>query len=233
MAAVNERYCPDSPYVVDTVGKYRNELALLLSGLSIRKYQPNEIVFHQGERGDKFFFIEKGRVVATISSSDGTEKIVAIHDANTFIGDTALDRYPYVATAVAVQESDLYVIEMSYFESSVKRHPEVAFMILESVIRKARNAALQVADLSLRSARGRVAHVLIKLSDEIGARTADGIMIEKKITHETLAGLTGLARPTLTGVLNDLERSNIILQKNHRVVILNRERLSNVVDNLV
>jgi CRP/FNR family transcriptional regulator len=149
------------------------------------------------------------------------------------VGDTALDQYPYVATAVAIQESELYVIERTRFELCVKKYPEVAFMILDSVIRKARNAALQVGDLSLRNARGRVAHVLIKLSDEIGTETEQGIVIQKKITHETLAGLTGLARPTLTSVLNDLERAKVITKKNHHVIITDKKKLLRAVDNIL
>lgn len=233
MTAIEEGYCPDSSYMIDTVRKYQRELALLLSGSPIRRYQAGEVVFTQGETGHRFYFIKKGRVMITICGGDGAEKIMSIHDSNTFVGDTSLDQYPYAATAVTLQESELYVIERTHFEFCVKSYPEVAFMILESVIRKARNALLQVGDLSLRNARGRVAHTLIKLSDEIGTETDDGIVIQKKITHETLAGLTGLARPTLTSVLNDLERSNVITKRNHHIIIIDKKRLSNMVDNIL
>ncbi len=226
--------CSDSPYVLDTVSKYPRELEILLSGSTVKKYKSGEVIFAQGDVEDKFYFIRQGRVMAIISGGDGTEKIVAIHDINTFVGDTALDHHPYLSTSVAILDSELCVIEGEHFRSCVKKHPEVAFMVLESVIRKARNAAVQVGDLFLRSARGRVAHILLKLSDEIGTQTTQGIVLQRRITHETLAGLTGLARPTLTGVLNDLERANAITKKDRRVIIItDKKKLWQAVDDIV
>ena len=222
----------ESPYVIDNVGKYQHELSLLLCGAKIRKYRANEVVCQEGEVADRFYFITKGRVRVSMSGPDGTEKIVAINDKGTLNGESSLDNRPYMMTAVTTEESELYVIENTHFVQCVRRCPEVAFMVLESVIGKARNLHSQVADLSLLKSKGRVAHILFKLAREIGTRTDDGIVIQKKITHETLAGLTGLARPTLTSVLGDLERSNVITKKNHRIIILDERKLLDVVDNI-
>ncbi len=227
-------HCPDSPYMVNMVGEYSRELDILLSRSAPRKYRSGSVVFMQGEPGGRFYFIKKGRVMVTIVGRDGSEKIVAIQESNTFVGDTSLDRYPYPATAVAIQDSEIYAVEQAHFRLCVKSNPEVAFMILESVIRKARSTALQVGDLSLRTARGRVAHVLVKLSEEIGRKTEEGIVIQERMTHGTLAGLTGLARPTLTSLLNELERSNLISKtKNSYITIVDKERLVHAVDNIV
>ena len=223
-------YSFGSPYVTDTVGKYQRELALLLSESPLRIYKSGEILFDQGDIGNRFYFIKKGKVMATMSNQHGAVKIVAIHASNSFIGDTALGQHSHYATGVTLQESEVHVIENSHFESCVKRHPKVAFLVIESLLRKACNAALQLEDLSLRNAKQRVAHVLIELSNEIGRETDVGVEIEEKMTHEILAGLTGLARPTLTGVLNDLERSNVIIKKNRLIIIIDEKKLSHILD---
>ncbi len=51
------------------------------------------------------------------------------------------------------------------------------------------------------------------------------------MSHETLAGLTGLARPTLTSLLNDFEKSGIIKKKNRRLIIIQKQKLSDIIDN--
>jgi CRP/FNR family cyclic AMP-dependent transcriptional regulator len=225
-------YLCDSPYVVGRPGKYEKELSLLLSGLKVRTYHANEVVYTKGEVDRRFYFINSGKVQVTMSGPDGSEKIVAIHESNTFLGELGLDDYPNVATAVTLEESEIYLIKKSHFESCARRHPEVALMILESVIRKARNAAFQIGYLSLLNAKGRVAHMLLTLAHEIGTETEDGVVIGKRITHETLAGLTGLARPTLTSVLNDLERSRMIKTRNRTVTIIDKQGLSDVVEKI-
>jgi CRP/FNR family transcriptional regulator len=225
-------YSHDSPYVVNTVKKYQRELSFLLSGLRIKKYRAREVVFLKGEVDHRFYFIKSGKVQLVIPGPYGTDKIMAIHGSNTFLGDVTLDGYPNVATAVTFEESELYMIEKHHFRSCVKKDPEVALMVLESVARKARHAALQIGDLSLLDARGRVAHILLMLSYEIGRETPDGMTIEERITHETLAGLTGLARPTLTSVLNDLKRSNAIVMRDRKVTIIDRQKLLGFAGNL-
>lgn len=216
--------------MVGSPEKYSHELSRLLDGSKIRKYRANEVIFRKGEVSDRFYFIKKGAVQATMMGPDGAEKIAAIQERNTFANDTGLDGYPSLATVVALEDSEIYVITKAHFESCVRTCPTVALMILESVIRKARINAFQVGYLSLLNARGRVGHVLLALAHEIGTETEEGIVIGRRITHETLAGLTGLARPTLTSALNELERSKMIKTRNHMVIIIDRQRLEEVVD---
>jgi CRP/FNR family cyclic AMP-dependent transcriptional regulator len=225
-------YLRDAPYMVGSVEKYSHELSLLLHGLKIRRYRSNEVIFRQGEVSDRFYFIKEGAVQVTMSGPDGAEKIVAIQESNTFSNDTCLDGYPSLATVVALEDSEVYVITKAHFESCVRSCPTVALMILESVIRKARVNAFQVGYLSLLNAKGRVAHVLLTLAHEIGTATEEGIVIGRRITHETLAGLTGLARPTLTSVLNDLERSKMIKTKNRTMIIVDRQGLAGAVESM-
>jgi CRP-like cAMP-binding protein len=221
-----------SAYVTDTVSEYQRELSLLLSGSPIRRCKPGEIIFAQGDVSNRFYFIKKGKFVATFSNPCGNVKIVAIHAENTFIGDTALGGHRYYATVAALEESELYVIEHAHFKSCAMKHPEVSFMIIDSLIRKARLAALQVEDLSLRKANQRVAHFLLELSNEIGREVDRGIAIEERMTHETLASLTGLARPTLTSVLGELAAQGAITTRDHRFIILDKKRLADIVGDI-
>jgi CRP/FNR family transcriptional regulator, cyclic AMP receptor protein len=225
-------YLRDAPYMVGSVEKYSHELSLLLHGSKIRTYRANEVIFRQGEVSDRFYFIKEGTVQVTISGPDGAEKIAAIQERGTFSNDTSLDGYPSLATVVALEDSEIYVITKAHFESCVKTCPTVALMILESVIRKARINAFQVGYLSLLNAKGRVAQVLLTLAHEIGTESEEGIVIGRRITHETLAGLTGLARPTLTSALNDLERSKMIKTRNRTMIIIDMQGLAEAMEKI-
>ena len=225
-------YLCDSPYVIGRPGKYEKELSILLSGLKVRKYKAKEVLYTKGEVDRRFYFIKSGKIQMTMSGPDGSEKIVAIHESDTFLGELGLDDNPNVSTAVTLEESEIYLIKKSHFESCARRHPEVALMILESVIRKARNAAFQIGYLSLLNAKGRVAHMLITLAHEIGTETDEGVAIGKRITHETLAGLTGLARPTLTSVLKELERAKMIKTRKRTLILVDKQGLADVVENV-
>lgn len=223
--AVTE-YFPDSPYVIDNVGKFSDELRLLISVSATRIYNTGEIIYLQGEQSKYFYFLIEGKVKVSILKEDGSEKILAIQESNTFFGESAaFDRYPYFATATAMIASRICCIRIEDAEALILKHPRISFLIITSIIRKLRLLGLQVEDLTFLDAQQRIVHIILKLIDEVGVVTNDGIVIEKKLTHEDIASLTGLSRVTVTNVLNHLERLRLLSKSRQKITILNRERL--------
>lgn len=224
-------YYSDSPYVTDNVGQFTEELKTLLTISRVRRYQNNQIIYMQGEKSRHFYFVEHGKVKVSIFRENGSEKILAIQENNTFFGESAaFDRYPYFATATALEESDIHVINIEEAEALINTHPEVSLLIITAIIRKLRLLGLQVEDLSFLDAQRRVAHILLKLMQEVGEPAGDGILIKKRITHEDLANITGLSRVTVTNVLNHLGRLKLITKGRFKYTIIDREKLRSFVE---
>jgi len=223
-------YFSDSPYVTDNVGKFTDELDTLLSIGRLRHYSPGQIIYLQGEESTSFYFVRDGKVKVSIFKENGSEKILAIQEDNTFFGESAaFDRYPYFATATAMEESNIYAFDIEETEALLKAHPEVSLLIITSIIRKLRLLGLQVEGLSFLDAQKRVASILLKLMHEVGEPTAGGILIKKRITHEDLANITGLSRVTVTNVLNYLDRLKLITKGRLKYTIIDRARLESFV----
>lgn len=223
-------YIPDSPYVMDNVGAFYDELEALLAISRVRRYQNGQIIYMQGEKSRYFYFVERGRVKVSIFTASGSEKILAIQEKNTFFGESgAFDRFPYFATATALEESDIHVISVDDTEALINTHPRVSLLIVTAIIRKLRLLGLQVEDLSFLDAQRRVAHILLKLMQEVGEPAAAGTLIKKKITHEDLANITGLSRVTVTNVLNHLDRLKLITKGRRKYTIIDPERLGSFV----
>jgi CRP-like cAMP-binding protein len=55
-------------------------LAKVGDGKTIAKYQPDQIVFSQGEQADAVFYIQKGKLKLTVISEQGKEAVIAIWD---------------------------------------------------------------------------------------------------------------------------------------------------------
>jgi len=82
-------YYSDSPYVTDNVGKFTDELKILLTISRVRRYQSGQIIYMQGEKSRHFYFVGQGRVKISIFRENGSEKILAIQEDNTFFGESA------------------------------------------------------------------------------------------------------------------------------------------------
>ena len=222
----------DSPWVNDNIGNYRNELTKLIKFAQMRKYKANQPVYIQGERSQRFYFLQKGKVKISIFREDGSEKILAIQEGETFFGESAaFDDQPYFATATVLEPSEIYHIQRDHLMKIFRETPSIAFMLICALIRKMRLLAFQVEDFSFLDAQKRVVHILLKLVNELGIKKEDGLHIQKRITHDDIASLTGLSRVTVTNVLGYLERLNILKKKRCTLTIIDKERLEKLLGN--
>jgi CRP/FNR family cyclic AMP-dependent transcriptional regulator len=220
---------PDSPYVTWDPKDFANELSLLLSVSTLKVYRDGEMIYIQGESSRCFYFVRSGRVKVSILKEDGLEKILAIQEKNTFFGESAaFDRHPYFATATAIEESEINVIPVEHAESLIMAHPEVAFLVIRRIIRKLRLLGFQVEDSAFLDAQRRIAHILVKLLAEVGEPGPDGTVIERGITHEDLANITGLSRVRVTTILNNLERAGIITKRRMALTVIDQGKLQSL-----
>ncbi len=224
----HKAHTPEGPYFVDKLGAHSAALTTLLQHSTPIKYKKGQVIHLQGEEGTVFYYVKSGRVKVSITNREGYEKILAICESQTFVGEHIMEHETYGSTATALEESELHAIDARRFESLVMENPAIALMMLRCVKRKLTFLALQVADLCFLTAEGRVAHALLELADRTGEETPDGITIPKKMTHETLANLTALSRPTVTIVLNELEKQNILRKRRTSLLIVDREGLERI-----
>jgi len=218
----------EGPYYVDNLGAHNSALSALLEHSTPINYRKGQIIYLQGEEGKVFYYVKNGRIKVSITNREGYEKILAICESQTFVGEHIMEHQTYGSTATALEDSELYAIDAKRFESLVIENPTIGLMMLRCVKRKLTFLALQVADLCFLTAEGRVAHALLELADRAGQETPDGIAIPEKMTHETLANLTGLSRPTVTIVLNDLEKHNLLRKRRTFLLIVDREGLERI-----
>src|SRR5271156_2108579 len=70
-------------------------------GRSISTHRKNEIIFSQGDVADAVFYIKKGKVKVTVVSAHGKEAVVALLDADEFLGEGCLIGQPKRLMAAA------------------------------------------------------------------------------------------------------------------------------------
>ena len=90
------------------------------------QYQPDSVIFSEGDKADTFYIIERGSVSITISKSGKQEEINRL-SAGDFFGELALlDKDRRVASAAAVENVTLWVISNDEFIQLMASHPQLA-----------------------------------------------------------------------------------------------------------
>ena len=98
-----------------------HQLGLIAARLRGAHYQKGEVILRQGEPGDAFYIIRCGRVAIT-TAVGGIETRVEERGPGEYIGEIALlQRGPRTATARALTDLDVWVLDAADFDRVVSR----------------------------------------------------------------------------------------------------------------
>jgi CRP/FNR family transcriptional regulator len=109
----------------------------------------------------------------------------------------------------------------------MERSGEIGLRSAQALGREFQAMHRDVHELVLaRSAAGKLARLLLSWSQEIQReRGKDEVRIRSTVTHEEMAQMIGASRETVTRLLNDLKKKELIRLEGSTLVIRNRPAL--------
>jgi CRP/FNR family cyclic AMP-dependent transcriptional regulator len=110
------------------------ELANLERVAHSRHYDAGATILREGQGGIAFFVITAGKVSVTRTGNDGQQHEIRTIGPGGAFGEMALftDR-PRAATITAVEPTDCLALHRLEFLDELRRHPEVALRLLNSL----------------------------------------------------------------------------------------------------
>jgi CRP/FNR family cyclic AMP-dependent transcriptional regulator len=198
----------------------------LRASLTETRLRRGEVLFREGDLGDKLFIVTEGKVKLGKSSSDGRENLLAILGPGQMFGELSLfDRGPRSATVTAVTDCVMQSLSHDEMLEWLTGRPAVARGLLAQLGSRLRKANDVVADLVFSDVPGRVAKALLDLASQFGRTADDGIHVHHDLTQEELAQLVGASRETVNKALADFASRGWLRLEPRSVVILDAERL--------
>lgn len=92
------------------------------------------------------------------------------------------------------------------------------------------HAEQKIESLILNTSRTRIVEFLRDLAKERGKRLGDEVLVNGFFTHQEIANMTATCRQSVTTILNDLRRKNILIFNKKRLLIRSIENLLNEAD---
>jgi CRP-like cAMP-binding protein len=133
----------------------------------------------------------------------------ATDDGGLGVGQMGAARYDRWAV-VAVRDATLSFVSRAAFGDFAKKHPELCQSLLRLLAKRVRERD-KMAATSFPSLKGRIAQTLLELAEDFGQEVGPGrIVIRQKIRQTDLAAMAGVARETVTRILNDWQRHKLV-----------------------
>lgn len=196
-----------------------NEVELeKLSKISVRKrVERTAFVVRAGDSTDSLYILLNGRAKVTNTDEDGREIILAWLEAGEFFGEMGLiDGSPRSANVVAVEACELLVLSREAFQRCMQDNFQVAQKLMQILVRRLREADRNIESLALLDVYGRVARLLLELSEMDEGRR----VIKRKMSKQDMARMIGASREMVSKVMRDLELSGYIVCEKNLVIIL-------------
>ena len=201
----------------------REELRGMMSQTTLRR---GEVLFNEGDSGDRLYILLTGKVKLGHTSVDGRENLLAVLGPGEVVGElTLFDPGPRSTTATAVATTELLALEHNQLMGFIDSHPTLAKDMLRALAVRLRRTNIALADLVFSDVPGRVAKALLDLAERFGAPTEDGIHVPHDLTQEELAQLVGASRETINKSLAEFVSRGWIRLEGRAVTLIDVERL--------
>ncbi|HYC46046.1 MAG TPA: Crp/Fnr family transcriptional regulator [Burkholderiales bacterium] len=215
-----------NPTILKTVPLFSllsdHQLAALFPAIQHRTYPRHSFMLRAGEKADALYVILAGRAKVVIDDGDGREVTLTVIGPTEFFGEMSLiDEKPRSASVEAIEPCEVLYISKAAFMSCLKDNFDVAMLILRAVVARLREADKKIASLALMDVHGRVARLIMELARE----TDDDWVVDTG--SEEMARMVGASREMVSRVLKEMRDSGLIRREKRKIIVLDRESMSN------
>jgi len=173
-------------------------------------------VVRSGESADALLILLTGRAKVTNFDEEGREIILAWLGPGEFFGEMGLiDGSARSASVVAVENCELLAIGKQEFQRCMQENFQVAQKLMQVLVRRLREADRNIESLALLDVYGRVARLLLDLSEEEEGKR----LVKKKISKQDMARMIGASREMVSKVMRDLEIGGYIVTNGDQITI--------------
>ncbi|HEX9182613.1 MAG TPA: cyclic nucleotide-binding domain-containing protein, partial [Burkholderiales bacterium] len=191
-------------------------LRMLTTVVTRRSVTRGTIIMAAGDPTDSLYIVLSGRLKVMMSDEDGKEVILSILGPGEFFGEMGLiDDAPRSASVVAIEACELLAINRRDFKKCLAENFEMAMAVMRGLVRRLREADRKIGSLALLDVYGRVARLLLDMSETVDGQK----MVTKRLPKQDIAKMIGASREMVSRVMKDLQMGGYIEMRGSTIVL--------------
>lgn len=210
-----------SPLVEDE--KFR--LAEMMKPVTFSRYS---FVYLPGEPSEQVYFLAKGSVKIGTHSSDGKEVIKSLVHPLAMFGELGLigeeERQDFAQ--VLKEEVQVFVLKVEDFKKIMRQNFDLSSKVMNLFGARLLRAESKLESLIFKDARTRIIEFIKESVSDRGRRIGYEMLLKHSLTHQDIANITCTSRQTVTLVLNELRKSDLIYFNRGKILVRDMARLA-------
>lgn len=192
------------------------QLRTVVTMVTRRSAPRNSTIMAAGDLTDSLYIVLSGRLKVMMSDADGREVILTILGPGEYFGEMGLiDDSPRSASVVTIEPCELLSIAKRDFKQSMEQNVDLAVTVMRGLVKRLREADRKIGSLALLDVFGRVAHLLIDMSEDVDGQR----VVTKRIPKQDIAKMIGASREMVSRVMKDLQKGGFIEMRGTKIVI--------------
>ncbi|PSB06845.1 global nitrogen regulator NtcA [Pleurocapsa sp. CCALA 161] len=168
------------------------------------------------------YFSLQGIVKLSRIDCTGRETFVGLLPEKSFVGlSLLLNKSQSKYCAIALTPVTLISTTVTKFQQKMQKSPELWTPIFYKLLSRSLTAQMTIESRLLRTSEARLVAFLLVLCRDFGVETDEGIKIELKLTHQTLADLIYSNRVSVTRILGQLQQQQTISIARQQIILHN------------
>lgn len=185
-------------------------------------------IYLADEPSDYVCFLASGAVKIGIFSPDGREIIKSIQHPFAVFGELGLTGEQHRAEFASAMNQDVtyYMVKVDDLKHLMQQNFRLAQAVMLYLGDRLRKAERQWESLILKDVRTRIVEFLKESAGERGRQVGFETLVKHGLTQQDIANLVGASRQTVTAILNELRKSNLIHFNRNSILIRDMEKLN-------
>jgi CRP-like cAMP-binding protein len=180
-------------------------------------YRRNQILFFEGGSAQHLFALRSGLVKLVKSLANGKERIVQVLFPGEFFGLEALNATTYPMTAVILQDSEVCAASQEEFFAFLRSNTDIAMDMIRVLVSEVTQVRAQIADMSFKDARTRVATFLLTLIAPSETGVGSGCSLRLPLSTQEIGEVLELSTETVSRTWSVLEREGLIEKRGRQL----------------
>jgi CRP/FNR family transcriptional regulator, cyclic AMP receptor protein len=209
-------------------GLSEHDRDVVVSSTRRRQFARREVVFHQGDLGDAFHLVARGRFAVQASTPLGDVVTLVVVGPGDFFGELALldPASQRNATVIGLEPAETLALSGERFNELRRENPSVNRVLVEALAARLLRITDALVEALYLPVETRLLHRLIEVAEEWNWGDEQGRL---NLTQEDLALMAGTTRPTVNRVLQRAAREGAVALGRGYIDILDLGRLRELV----
>ncbi|MGL4760873.1 MAG: Crp/Fnr family transcriptional regulator [Sarcina sp.] len=189
-------------------------------------YLKNSHIFREREVVDNIYIVFNGKVAIYKINEDGNKKVVFILNRGTFINEAQLDNLKSSVNCEAFENCEILSFNKEAFMRVMASDFKLTTIVINALAKKTRRMYRQLKNSTSINIKKKVAAKLWKFSNDYGVKIPEGTLIDLVMSVTYLSEMFGIPRETISRALKNLSEQNLIIQKNKKIIVVDKDMLA-------